>query len=124
MRLRLFCKFLNFFKKNIWNILILYFFRPYYGYALSSNPGVISISNVTINSTKLIDGISLTSINNTVSTAEILEGGIGHNFFKLQVVANANFLQYSVTLFENGTYLETREKVYGNIDKEVKLLYK
>jgi len=82
---------------------------------------VIAESIERINSTKTIDGIRLTSKNNSVATGEIIEGGIGFDFVKLKVVAHANFIDYLVTLFENGTYLETREVVYGTVNNITKL---
>ena len=67
------------------------------------------------------DGIRLISYGNTVASAVIL-GGIGYNYFTYKVVGINEYIDFSFKTFENGTYLETRERVFGNIDKEVKFL--
>ncbi|XP_070495075.1 uncharacterized protein [Chironomus tepperi] len=85
------------------------------------NPGVISEYIHKVNTSKIIDGIRLTSRNNTVASAEILEGGIGFDYFKFRVIGNREFLDFIFNTFENGTNLETRERVYGTITNNTKL---
>ena len=76
----------------------------------------------TISASRNIDGIRLISVNDTVASAEITEGGVGYDFFTFKVVARANFLDIKFHLYENGTYLEKREEVLGEIDGDSKFL--
>ncbi|CAG9798238.1 unnamed protein product [Chironomus riparius] len=71
-------------------------------YSASSNPGQITQRDVSINAPKIIHGIRVTSYNNTVANANITDGGIGSNFTTIRVLGRANFLSFSIELFENG----------------------
>ncbi|CAG9798239.1 unnamed protein product [Chironomus riparius] len=91
------------------------------GYVFRSDFNTSEVTG-SIEASKPFDGIRLTSHDRSVASAEIIKGGIGYNYFTYKIVGIKDFVDFSFNTFENGTYLETRERVYGNIDKEVKLL--
>lgn len=91
------------------------------GYTQYASPGELAEVNGRIDSSKPIDGIRLTSCNRTVSSAKILDGGIGFNFFSFKVVGNEELVDFYFNTFENGTYHEIREQVFGTVSNNTKL---
>lgn len=52
---------------------------------------------------QLIDGIRLTSIENSVESGHIIDGGVGFNYVIVRVTSRENFLSCMVETFRNGT---------------------
>ncbi|CAG9798241.1 unnamed protein product [Chironomus riparius] len=69
-----------------------------------SSPGQVLEWVIKINSTSPMDGIRLTSFEDSVASGEITEGGIGYNFATVKIIAKAENISCLFEKFENGTY--------------------
>ncbi|XP_070495194.1 uncharacterized protein [Chironomus tepperi] len=105
------------------NLSMIIFPRSYYSFV--TTPNIKLEWNITIHSRRFIDGIRLTSIDDTIESGELIAGGIGHTFLIMRVIAYANYLNCLIERFENGTYdppIPDRVVMdQGNTDEDTKL---
>ncbi|CAG9797132.1 unnamed protein product [Chironomus riparius] len=69
-------------------------------YLRTFDEGTIAVWNATIIFSREMHGIRLRSVDNTVSSAEIIHGGIGFRIAIITVIGHANILTFTVDAFE------------------------
>ncbi|KAL7039841.1 hypothetical protein ACKWTF_000138 [Chironomus riparius] len=74
-----------------------------FGYSLNSGVGTVAAWNVTYLAPRIMDGIRLRSFNNTGAVGELIDGGIGYNFAKFQLIGHENHFYFTVDAYENYT---------------------
>ena len=95
-------------------MLLNIFYSPKTYYSASSNPGQIAQRDVSMTVPKIIHGIRVISHNNTAASATITDGGIGSNFTTIRVLGRANYVSFSIELFENGISTQAPTTTVGS----------
>lgn len=73
------------------------------GYEMISKEGTIAAYNMTYESKRIMDGIRLTSVNNSGAVGDIIEGGIGYDYAIFMLVGHSNYYKFYIDAFENYT---------------------
>jgi hypothetical protein len=82
-------------------------FSPRSSTHVVSAPGNILEYTLNVTSERPMDGIRLTSFEDTIERAEMIEGGIGFEFARIKLFAKAENISCMVEKYENGTYTTT-----------------
>ena len=65
--------------------------------------GTVAAWNITYFARRIMDGIRLRSHNNTGAVGELIDGGVGYNFAKFQLVGHEHHFYFTVDAYENYT---------------------
>jgi len=73
------------------------------GFSKNTTEGTIAAWNVTVITSRTMDGIRLRSLSNTGAVGDIINGGIGYNNVTFMLVGHSNYLYFFFEAYENYT---------------------
>lgn len=73
------------------------------GFVKNTPEGTIAAWNVTVITSRIMDGIRLRSVNNTGAVGDIIDGGIGYNNVTFMLIGRSNYFYFFYEAYENFT---------------------